>query len=241
MKIKSIYAKSFYSDRLSNTKYQEIHTFAQNLINQKNYLSTIVNNNLTSYLCLTKYEFYKNTLPLLKSKVNSHFVKQLQEDVYIAYINRFEQIVNRLNFKQIYDYRFIYYARNSKHHKKGELKSISKKYKSTPLSITLSFLAKSNLTNPIDYIKQKLLTERNQDKIKFYTTILSCIEKFSLARLQKLALSKRNRIIKYYTQTPIVFKSLTFRGRSRLSSNIVSYNTNFNSSIKAFINISWNI
>ena len=241
MKIKSTYCKSFYSDRLSNTKYQEIHSFAQNLIDQKNYLSAIVNKNLTFYLSLKKHEFQKNTLPLLKNKVNSHFVKQLQDDVYVSYTNRFAQIERSIYFKQIYDYRFIYYTRNSKHHKKGELKSISKKYKSTPLSITLSFLAKSNLTNPIDYIKQRLLTERNQDKIKFYTTILSCIEKFSLVRLQKLALSKRNRIIKYYTQTPIVFKSLTFRGRSRLSSNIVSYNTNFNSSIKAFINISWNV
>ena len=32
---------------------------------------------------------------------------------------------------------------------------------------------------------------------------------------------------------------MTFRGRSRLTSDIVSYNNNFNSKIKAFINISW--
>jgi hypothetical protein len=50
------------------------------------------------------------------------------------------------------------------------------------------FLAKSNFTNPIDYIQKRLLTERNPDKIKFYTTILSCIEKFFSARLQNLDL-----------------------------------------------------
>ena len=80
MKIKITCAKSFYSDRLSNTKYQEIHSFAQNLIDQKNYLSAIVNKNLTFYLSLKKHEFKKNTLPLLKDKVNSHFVKQLQDE-----------------------------------------------------------------------------------------------------------------------------------------------------------------
>ena len=88
MKIKITCAKSFYSDRLSNTKYQEIHSFAQNLIIQKNYLSAIVNKNLTFYLSLKKHEFQKNTLPLLKDKVNSHFVKQLQDEVYVDYIIR---------------------------------------------------------------------------------------------------------------------------------------------------------
>ena len=92
MKIKSTYCKSFYSDRLSNTKYQEIYSFAQNLIIQKNYLSAIVNKNLTFYLSLKKHEFQKNTLSLLKDKVNSHFVKQLQDDVYVSYTNRLEQI-----------------------------------------------------------------------------------------------------------------------------------------------------
>jgi hypothetical protein len=46
-------------------------------------------------------------------------------------------------------------------------------------------------------------------------------------------------MINSHLNNPIVFKSLTFRGRSRLREDIVSYNTNFNSSIKAFINISW--
>ena len=54
-----------------------------------------------------------------------------------------------------------------------------------------------------------------------------------------LALSKRERVIKHYSEYPITFSSLTFRGVSRLTSDIVSYNNNFNSIIKAFINVSW--
>jgi hypothetical protein len=66
MKIKSTYCKSFYSDRLSNTKYQEIHSFAQNLIILKNYLSAIVNKNLTFYLSLKKHEFQKKYSTITK-------------------------------------------------------------------------------------------------------------------------------------------------------------------------------
>ena len=84
MKIKSTYCKSFYSDRLSNTKYQKIYSFAQNLIIHKNYLYAIVNKNLTSYLSLHKYNFQQKTLPLLKGKVNSNFVIQLQDNVYVS-------------------------------------------------------------------------------------------------------------------------------------------------------------
>jgi len=50
---------------------------------------------------------------------------------------------------------------------------------------------------------------------------------------------KRSKIIKKYSEFPIKFNSLTFRGRSRLNNDIVYFNSNFNSCIDAFINISW--
>ena len=238
MKIKSSYCKNFYSDRLSKTKHKEIYSLAQLLLTQKNYLSTIVNNNLFFYLKLKKHEFQKETLPLLKGKVNSHFVKALQDDVYTTYTNKFEVIKNKIRFNTI-KHEVSYYKKNTTKHKVGDVKSINKKIKTTPLTITLTYLAKSNLANPVEYIKSKLATTKNKDQQDFCNTILLHIEKFSLERLQNLALSKRNRMINSHLNNPIVFKSLTFRGRSRLTEDIVSYNTNFNSSIKAFINISW--
>ena len=62
-----------------------------------------------------------------------------------------------------------------------------------------------------------------------------------MSRLLKLALSRRERVIRYYSEYPINFTSLTFRGRSRLTTDIVSYNDNFKSIIKAFVNISWSV
>jgi hypothetical protein len=58
MKIQSIYSKSFYSDRLSDTKYHEIYTFAVYLNKLKNEISKEVNSNLL---------FYLGSLPSLKS------------------------------------------------------------------------------------------------------------------------------------------------------------------------------
>ena len=52
-------------------------------------------------------------------------------------------------------------------------------------------------------------------------------------------MSKRNRIIKHYSERSIEFKSLNFRGRSRLSDDIVSMNENKKSTINSFANISW--
>jgi hypothetical protein len=43
MKISSRYSKSFYSDRLSDTKYQEIYAFAIYLNKIKNEISREVN------------------------------------------------------------------------------------------------------------------------------------------------------------------------------------------------------
>lgn len=49
---------------------------------------------------------------------------------------------------------------------------------------------------------------------------------------------KRSTLINRYAKKPIVFKSLTFSGRSR-KSKIVDYNKNYKSKINAFIEISF--
>jgi hypothetical protein len=120
MKIKSSYCKNFYSDRLSETKHKEIYSLAQLLLTQKNYLSTIVNNNLFFYLKLKKQEFQKETLPLLKGKVNSNFVKALQDDVYTKYTNKFEAIKNKIRFNTI-KHEVSYYKKNTTKHKKSDV------------------------------------------------------------------------------------------------------------------------
>jgi len=107
------------------------------------------------------------------------------------------------------------------------------------LTITLTYLARYGNNDILDYLLERFVSETNHEKELFYASIIDHIYKYGLSRLMSLAMSKRQRIIKKYSENPIVFSSLTFRGRSRLASDIVSYNKNFNSKIKAFINISW--
>lgn len=239
MKIQSRYSKSFYSDRLSDTKYHEIYVFAVYLNKIKNEISQEVNSNLLFYLDMSKFDFQKYLLPKIKDKISSNFVKQFSDDIYTTYQNKFEGINRRIKFEQIYDYKFTYYKKNTKNHNKGDFKGISKKTKSTELTTTLTYLARYGNENIIPYLLEKFVKETDEKKEKFYATILDYIYKYGFGRLMKLALSRRKRVIKYYSEHPINFTSLTFRGVSRLTSDIISYNENFKSCIKAFINISW--
>ena len=241
MKIQSRYSKSFYSDRLSDTKYHEIYVFAIYLNKIKNEISKEVNSNLLFYLDMSKFDFQKYLLPKIKDKISSNFVKQFSDDIYTAYQNKFEGINRRIKFEQIYDYKFTYYKKNTKNHNKGDFKGISKKTKSTELTTTLTYLARYGNENTLSNLFEKFVKETDEKKEKFYATILDHIYKYGLSRLLKLAFSRRERVIRHYSEHSINFTSLTFRGRSRLTSDIVSYNDNFNSIIKSFINISWNI
>ena len=244
MKVDSRYSRSFYSDGLSDTKYREIHALAVSIREVKNEISEIVNQNLFRYLDMGKHQFQKEMLPLIKNRISSNFVKQLLDDVYVAYQNKFKNIKRRLKFQHIKEYSFTYYKRNGKTkygrvYRAGDFKGISIKHDETPLSITLTYLARYGYFCIVDYLLEKFVNETNQKKELFYATLLDTIHKFGFTRLFAIAMSKRNRIIKHYSERPIEFKSLNFRGRSRLRNDIVSMNNNRCSTINSFANISW--
>ena len=244
MKVNSRYSKSFYSDGLSDTKYREIHALALSIRDVKNKISGIVNQNLFYYLDMSKYQFQKEIFPLVKNRISSNFMTKLLDDVYVAYQNKFKNIKHRLKFQHIKEYSFTYYKRNGKTksgriYKTGDFKGISIKHDETPLSITLTYLARHGYFGIVDYLLEKFVNETNQKKELFYATLLDTIYKFGFTRLFAIAMSKRNRIIKYYSERPIEFKSLSFRGRSRLRNDIVSMNNNRCSTINSFANISW--
>lgn len=241
MEIESRYSRSFFSDRLSDTKYREIYDLALSLNKIKNEVSQKVNSDLLHYLGMSSFDFQKEINPLIRDRVKSHFTKYLMDDVYTAYQNKFESIQKKLEFKQIYDYQFVFYQRNTKDHQKGDLKEISKRRKSTSLSITLTYLARYGNEDTFQRILERFVIEKNLEKERFYSMILDTIEKFGFGRLMSLAMRKRNRIISRYSKHPVHFESLTFSGRTRLDSEVVSYNERYNSCIKAFINLSWGI
>ena len=245
MKQPSRYSKSFYSDGLTDKKYHEIHALAVSIRDAKNKISGIVNQDLFKYLAMSKHTFQQALCNIVKEqKISNHFIWQLLDDAYTAYQNKFNNIKRRLKFQHISDYHFNYYkrsgkAKNGRIYNAGDFKSITIKHDETPLSITLTYLARYGCFGIVDYLLEKFVDETNQEKEKFYATILDTIYKFGFTRLFALATSKRNRIIEKYSERPIEFKSLSFRGRSRLTENIVSMNENRKSIINSFANISW--
>jgi hypothetical protein len=162
--------------------------------------------------------FYKNVIP-------SSFNAQLYIDVFISYQNKFTAIQHKLKFETVTFQGFEFYRRDSKKHKKCELKRVVNVHKSTLLSTCLTYLVRYGNEDTISHITSKL-NDIDDSKRRFYENILNCCVKFGFERLYSLALQKRTRVIKRYSEHPIEFKSLTFSGRCR-KTKIVDYNKHF--------------
>lgn len=237
MYIQSKYTKIFHSNSLTREKYDELHNFAVYLLNFKNKLSEEVNNNLFTYLETNKYTFITLMREKYKNEVNSSFDKQIYQQVLDCYQNKFEAINKKITFEKKTYHGFDFYKRTTKKHKKGDLKKVRITKEQTPLSICLSYLARYGNPQTIEYINRQLLTCEEKKK-PYYISILRCIDRFGFDRLYSLATQRKTRVINYYSQTPVVFKSLSFSGRSR-KKLIIDYNSRFGSCINAFISLSW--
>ena len=161
---------------------------------------------------------------------------QLYTQVFTCYQNKFDAIQKKLKFETSVFNGFDFYKRDSKKHKKGDLKKVIVDRKQTLLSNCLTYLARYGNENTISYINSNI-GNCDEKKREFYNNILRCCNKFGFERLYDLALSKRQRIIKHYSEYPIEFKSLTFSGRSR-KKYIIDYNKRFGSVINSFISLS---
>ena len=238
MKIASEYSRRFHSDGLTKRKFSMLKEHANSLLSIRNEISILVNSDLMKYLSMSKIDFQKSILPLIKDRVHSNFTKQLCDDVYSKYQNRFSAVLPKIRFDKVKSIEVIKYKVNTKKNKKGDIKSIVRHTESTPLSKTLTYLARYGNVGSLEYINNALVNEVNDSKKMFYEQVLGIIELHGFDRLLKLAMMKRERVLTRYAE-PIVFNSMTFRGRSRLSTDIVSYNRNFNSIIKAFVCFGW--
>ena len=232
----SKYAKVFVSDDLTRQKYDELVGFAVMLRDHKNLVSEYVNSNLEHYLEYSKLEFLKEMRARYKDAVPSSFDVQLYTQVFNCYQNKFEAIRKHLDFEIVRFNGFEFYKRDTKKNKRGDLKKVVTEKSKTPLSICLTYLARYGNENTLDYINKQLET-CDDKKREFYKNIIRCCDKFGLERLLGVALRKRNRIIKRYSEHPIVFKSLSFGGRCR-KTRIIDYNKCFGSAINSFVSLS---
>jgi len=243
MIVDSKYAKIFNSDMLTRSKYDELYAVAVKLRDFRNEVSQLVNDNLLYYLDFSKLDFIKEMRKVFLNKVSSCFDAQQYIQVHKDYQNKFNAILRNIEFKKITFKGFELYKRNSKKHKKGDLKHVITETSQTSLTLCLSYLARYGKESTPEYLKQKveeLNTSTDKKEIKrreLYQNILDKCTKFGFDRLFRLALSRRNRTIKHYSEHPIEYKSLTFGGRSR-KKFIVEFNHNYNSNINAFVSLS---
>ena len=217
-------------------KYDELIGFAYLVREHKNAVSMHVCHHLLQYLDYSKFQFLREMRTMFNGSIQSSFDAQLYTDVFVAYQNKFSAIQHKLKFETVTFQGFEFYKRDSKKHKKGELKRVANEHKTTPLTTCLTYLARYGNEDIISRITSKL-HEADANKRIFYDNILNCCTKFGFERLYSLALHKRTRVIKHYSEHPIEFKSLTFSGRCR-KTKIVDYNKHFGSVINAFISLS---
>ena len=230
------YTKSFKSNRLTRLKYDELIGFAHLVRDHKNAVSMHVCQRLLQYMGYGKLTFLKEMRYFYKNVIPSSFDAQLYTDVFISYQNKFTAIQHKLKFETVTFQGFEFYKRESKKHKKGELKRVVNEHRTTPLSTCLTYLVRYGNEDTISHITSKQ-NDVDDSKRRFYENILNCCAKFGFENLYRLALQKRTRVIKRYSGHPIEFKSLTFRGRCR-KAKIVDYNKHFGSAINAFISLS---
>ena len=243
MIVDSKYAKVFHSDMLTRSKYDELYTVAVELRDFRNEVSQLVNDNLLYYLDFSRLNFVTEMRKHFLTRVSSCFDKQAYDQVFKDYQNKFNVILRNIEFKKIELKGFELYKRNSKKHKKGDLKQVIIDSSQTNLTLCLSYLARYGKESTPEYLKQKInelnnTTDKKEIKRReLYQNILDKCAKYGFDRLFKLALSRRNRTIKHYSEYPIKYKSLTFGGRTQ-KKVIVEFNHNYNSEINAFFNLS---
>ena len=238
MDISSKYCKVFVGDGVTRRKYDELHQLAVSIREHKNKISRLICNNLLKYLDMKPLNFVTEMRSMFKGEINSNFDKQMYQQVIIMYANKFDALQRKLTFERIEYQGVELYKRNCKEHKKGDFKKVVIKRSSSLLSVCLTYLVRYGSETTLEYIKKQLeRTDLKQSQIDFYKNILDKCDKFGFERLLDIVLRKRFRVLSKYADKPIVFKSLSFSGRSR-KSRIIDYNKNYKSEINAFISLS---
>lgn len=236
MIMQSYYTKEFKSNDLTHLKYNELRTFAVALRDHRNSVSEYVNSNLMFFLDMSKFTFIKEMRVRFKDIVPSSFDTQLYSLVYTAYVNKFEAVAKGLRFEKITYEGCEFYKRDTKRGRKGDFKRVVVTKEATGLSRTLTWLARYGNAGSVEYMKSVLLSCDGK-KQAFYKMMLEVCERFTLTRLLRLAIQRREKVLRKYSENPIEFKSLTFGGRSR-KGDIIAYNSRFGSVINAFVSLS---
>lgn len=253
-----VYARMFYSFLLTGKKYREILFVALMKRRLKNLCSRHLARNLEKYVLAYDYSkesfskemfnevFTKEKLESLgMGSLNVALIDAALKEVFANYKGKIKNIRFKMSFKYKgeFDGTFTYYTRNTKNHKKGDVKSVNHKEadketkkRRVGLCAVLSYLSRYGNDDILDYIN-KHYDKAKEDKKKFYDLIRHYVDKFGLERLLKAAELKRIHILYVYRHR-VEYKSLTFNGFSR-KYYIINQNKNKNSKIDAFVTLTW--
>lgn len=204
------------------------------ILEKRNDLSVHIIKRFEYYVNRSKYEWFNEFVPLYNTTIPSHFLQKMIGDVYDAYQRRARDIYSKINFTKICYYKLETYTTNTLQHHQGDLKNISIKRTATDLSKVLTFLARHGTSSTHEYLTGHV------NECTLYQTALDKINKYGFTRLMNLATARKQRLLTHCLQSgPIVFTSLTFHGRSRLSTPIISRSIKPGSKFSHFITISW--
>ena len=96
----SKYTKILHSNDLTYLKYNELKAFAMSICEHKNVISEYVNKNLLKYLDYNMFSFLKEMRNKYKGLISSSFDKQLYEQIFTCYQNKFKTIQKKLTFEK---------------------------------------------------------------------------------------------------------------------------------------------
>lgn len=241
IKISEILSKFFYPIDLNAQKEKDIFDKAFQIRLVKNYISEIIFFNIHQYKEYSKNDLIKALAPTIKNPyLTQKDVEYAIVEVWITYRNKIDLIKNKIAFKIQIKIIKKYYKKNTKTHKKGDLRIYEIKLGSSKLSKVMSFLSRYGYDGITENIAKNLETEKYKSDSKkrlFYEDIYKYLMKFSEERLLKLAYKKRFLTFKKFNKNKHNFTSLSFSTQSRIKQLIMNRNKNKTSKIRAFITV----
>ncbi len=241
IKFDSKYSKDFYSQDLNLVKYEQLLTKAKLIRTLKNHVSNIVHNNIHSMKDMSKEDMIKHFKYSIKGLVGQD-IQHAVKNVFTCYSNKFDQIKQKMMFRVCDEIVVTKYKRNTISQKKGDVKDVEIKMKSTKLTKVMSYLARYYDENTIQYLQEQIVIlnelsdKESKDKLAFFASVIDAINKYG-ERVIKLAILKRDNTYNRYNKEAINFKSLTFATISRCKENIISYSDNFDGETNAYITL----
>lgn len=197
--------RRFHIDDLNTNKYNLLYEKAVLLLNYKNEISNIVYNNIGKYMTLDIFTFIKT----FRKKIfgcNNQEISMAIQHVYSTYSMIYTKFLKSLEFK-------IQKSNNN-----------DSKVHSNSTKIC-TYLAKFWNEHLIEWCSENCMNNAEKSILEFRLQVVKFCEKFGI-RVNNLIAERRHRVFLQILKSPVLFKSLNFRGINETKSKILEYKSN---------------